>query len=422
MIKHHNKYFDETYYNEKLNNGLQVIIFYKPEFNTTVCAFGTPYGALKINEKYKKKEYHFNPGVAHFLEHKLFEAKGDDMTNTFSSMGANVNAFTSYNETVYYFSKTGKDIDAPLNLLLDFVQELNITSESVEKEKGIIAQEVSMYMQMPDQKLLNETYKCLYKNFPIKYDIGGDLKSINKITLNELEKCYQINYHPSNMVLCITSPIDPKKIIKIVKDNQNKKHFVNEETPKVCNKKEPTCVVKARHIFKMPINTSKHIYAIKVKPNFKDCNDAFRKEWALRILLEIYFSPINPKYQKWLDQKIINDYFGYETDFNMDYANLVFYIENDDSRVLKKILKHIFDEDLVNEENLKQIKHRYIGVMFDIFNDIESFNLGYIRDYLAGLDFFKALDDLSSITIEEVRKAKAYLDNTNYSYITMRKK
>ena len=422
MNKIYNKYFDETYYTESLDNGLKVIIFHKPEFNTSICCFGTPYGALKINEKYRNKDYHFNPGIAHFLEHKLFETKGDDMMNAFSSMGANVNAFTSYRETVYYFTKTGDDIKQPLNLLLDFVQDLNITQSSVEKEKGIIAQELAMYRQIPDQRLLNEAYKCLYYNFPMKYDIGGDKKTVYAITKDELELCYKINYHPSNMVLCIATPIDPKKIIKIVKNNQNNKQFKKANKPVVINELEPDEVVKRRYKFKMPIATNKHLYAIKLKPNFKDANDAFKKEWSLRILLETYFSSLNPKYQEWLDKDIINDFFGYEIEFNTDCANIFFYIENNDEKVLPNLIKETLKMDLLNKDVLEQIKRRYIGVAFDVFNDIESFNTGYIRDYLSGLDFFKALDDLMNINIDDVENSRKYLTCPHISYISMIKK
>lgn len=422
MNKTYNKFFDETYYTETLDNGLQVIIFHKPEFSTSVCSFGTPYGALKINQKFKGKKYNFNPGIAHFLEHKLFETKGDDMMNAFCAMGANVNAFTSYRETVYYFSKTGKDIEEPLNLLLDFVQEINITHDSVEKEKGIICQEVSMYQQIPDQKLLNETYRCLYHNFPMKYDIGGDKKSVNAISKEELEECYAMNYHPSNMVLCITTPIDPKSIIKIVRSNQKAKKFKKINRPTICNDKEPDEVVKKRYKFKMPISIDKHLYAIKIKPNFKDANDAFKKEWSLRILLETYFSPLNPDYQIWLDKNIINDFFGYEVEFDMDCANIFFYIENDNQKVLPSLIEETLKKDLLNSEILDQVKRRYIGVMFDVFNDIESFNSGYIRDYLSGLDFFKALDDLRNITIHDVENSRKYLSSPHRSYISMIKK
>lgn len=422
MNKHYNKFFDETYYTETLDNGLNVVIFSKPEFNTSVCAFGTPYGALKINEKYKNNEYHFNPGIAHFLEHKLFESKGDDIMNAFSSMGASVNAFTSYRETVYYFTKTGNDIDGPLNLLLDFVQEFNVTDASVKKEKGIIAQEVSMYQQIPDQRLLNETYKCLYHNFPMKYDIGGDKKSVYAISKKELDECYETNYHPSNMILCITTPLDPKNIIKVVKANQKAKKFKKAGKLSIINKPEPDRVVKERYKFKMPITTDKHIFAIKVKPNFKNANDAFKKEWCLRILLETYFSSLNPDYQKWLDSNTINDFFGYEVEFDLDCANILFYIENNDDTILPQLIHNTLEKDLLNKDILEQLKHRYIGVMFEAFNDIESFNNGYIRDCLAGLDFFKAIEDIKNITIFDVENSRKYLNCPHTSYISMIKK
>lgn len=422
MLKNTNKFFDETYYTENLDNGLKVIIFNKPEFNTTVCAFGTPYGALKINQKLKNKEYHFHPGIAHFLEHKLFETKGNDMLNLFSSMGASVNAFTSYNETVYYFTKTGEDIEEPLNLLLDFVQELDINDKSVKKEKGIILQEVNSYSQIPDQRLINETYRCLYHNYPLKYDIGGDKKSIYAITTNELYECYNINYHPSNMILCITSPIDPKNIIKIVKNNQKKKSFKKTSLPIVDNGKEKDEVVKKRYKFKMPIKTNKHVLAIKIKPNFKDVKEAFKKEWSLRILLEAYFSALNPEYQKWLDEKIINDYFGFEIDFSLDCAYVLFYIENDDEKVLKNLIYNTLKEDIITSDLIEQLKRRYIGVMFDVFNDLENFNLGYIRDKLNGIDVFDEFDLISSITPRDVDEAKEYLFSPHTSYISMIKK
>jgi len=421
MKKHYNSFFDETYYTEILKNGLKVVIFHKPEFINTTCAFGTPYGALMINQKQGSKKYNFNPGVAHFLEHKLFESKGDDMMAAFSSMGASVNAFTSYKETIYYFSKSGKDIEKPLNLLLDFVQDLDISEESVEKEKSIILQEVTMYEQMPDSKLVHEAYKSMYYNYPIKYDIGGDKKSIYAITKDELEKCYRLNYHPNNMLLAITTFIDPNKIIKIVRNNQNKKHFNNVKKVENINEKEPLDVVKKRHKFKADINTSKHVLAYKLTPNFKDANDAFKKEWCLRILFETHFSPINPKYQEWLDNNLINDFFGYDIDFDMNHAYVMFYIENNDEKVLKDIINNSLKEKILNKEILEQIKHRYIGTSFSIFDDIENFDLGYIRDSLNGLDFFKALDCLNKITLKDIENTYKEFSFQHFSYISMLK-
>lgn len=422
MNKIYRKDYDETYYSETLQNGLRVLIFHKPEFSTTSCAFGTPYGALKINEKLNGKEYHFNPGVAHFLEHKLFESKGDDIMNEFSKLGANVNAFTSYKETVYFFSITNKKITKPLNLLLDFVQDLHISEESVEKEKGIIYQEVSSYEQLPDSKLFNEVLKSLYRYYPLKYDIGGDKQSIYSITNKELEECYRINYHPSNMVLMITSPVSPEKIIKIVKDNQDSKQFKKRKTPITINEKEPLEVFRKRYKFKMNVNNNRHALAYKINPDFKDVYDAYKKEWCLRILFEAHFSPINPEYQKWIDEKLINDYFGYDIDFDMDHAFIIFINEHNDSKVIKKLVKNSLKKNLLNEEILNQIKRRYIGESFNLFDDVESFNTGYIRDYLNGIDLFRSLDILKNITLKDVENSYKTISFQHESIISMVKK
>ena len=153
--------FDETFYSETLENGLKLIIWHKPLFTSTSCIFATPYGALDHCQKLEDGTIIEDPsGIAHFLEHKMFESEHGDVMNDFSEMGANVNAYTSYTETCYTFSTSQQDISKPLNLLLDFVQELNISDESVEKEKGIIIQELAMYQQMPDSRLFFETFKA----------------------------------------------------------------------------------------------------------------------------------------------------------------------------------------------------------------------------------------------------------------------
>ena len=172
----------------------------------------------------------------------------------------------------------------------------------------------------------------------------------------------------------------------------------------------------------MPINTDKHLLAIKINPNFKDNNDAFKKEWCLRILLEAHFSYINPDYQKWLDKNIINDYFGYEIDYDVDCAYILFYIENNSENVLKDIIFNSLNKKILTEDILKQIKRRFIGEMIEIFNDIESFTIDFIRDTLNGLDFFKALDDLRNITLNDVENYYKTIDFTHQTYISMRKK
>ena len=416
MKKIHNDFFDEDFYIEKLDNGLEVVIFNKKDFLTTACAFATSYGALNTDEVLDGKEYHFHPGVAHFLEHKLFESEDKNIFEEFSNMGCNVNAFTSYHETVYYFSTTNKEIEEPLNLLLDFVQKLDITDENVEKEKGIICQELAMYMQNPDSRLLQETYRSLYHNYPLKYDIGGDDESVNAISKDELDLCYKINYHPNNMVLLIVSPLDVNYLMDIVKENQSKKHFDKQKDVKTLLIDEDDSVVRKEFSFEMDINKPKHVYALKLKPNFKDSDDIVYKQWCLDLYLKAYFSSINKDYQEWLNKGLINDYFGYEVDFDKDYAYILFYNESEEDNI-KELVDNELKKDLITEEILTSIKRRYIGNSFDTLNDVESFDTGYVRDYVNGIDYFKSIEILTHISLDDLKAVFKGFDYSNYALI-----
>lgn len=416
MKKIHNDFFDEDFYIEKLDNGLEVVIFNKKDFLTTACAFATSYGALDTDEVLDGKEYHFHPGVAHFLEHKLFESEDKNIFEEFSNMGCNVNAFTSYHETVYYFSTTNKEIKEPLNLLLDFVQKLDITDENVEKEKGIICQELAMYMQNPDSRLLQETYRSLYHNYPLKYDIGGDETSVNAISKDELDLCYMINYHPNNMVLLIVSPLDVNYLMDIVKENQSKKHFDEQKDVKTLLIDEDDSVVRKEFSFEMDINKPKHVYALKLKPNFKDSDDIVYKQWCLDLYLKAYFSSINKDYQEWLNKGLINDYFGYEVDFDKDYAYILFYNESEEDNI-KELIDNELKKDLITEEILTSIKRRYIGNSFDTLNDVESFDTGYVRDYVNGIDYFKSIEILTHISLDDLKAVFKGFDYSNYALI-----
>ena len=416
MKKIHNDFFDEDFYIEKLDNGLEVVIFNKKDFLTTACAFATSYGALNTDEVLDGKEYYFHPGVAHFLEHKLFESEDKNIFEEFSNMGCNVNAFTSYHETVYYFSTTNKEIEEPLNLLLDFVQKLDITDENVEKEKGIICQELAMYMQNPDSRLLQETYRSLYHNYPLKYDIGGDDASVNAISKDELDLCYKINYHPNNMVLLIVSPLDVNYLMDIVKENQSKKHFDKQKDVKTLMIDEDDSVVRKEFSFEMDINKPKHVYALKLKPNFKDSDDIVYKQWCLDLYLKAYFSSINKDYQEWLNKDLINDYFGYEVDFDKDYAYILFYNESEEDNI-KELVDNELKKDLITEEILTSIKRRYIGNSFDTLNDVESFDTGYVRDYVNGIDYFKSIEILTHISLDDLKAVFKGFDYSNYALI-----
>ncbi len=401
-----NKRYKERYAEEVLENGLHVVLWHKPDYEKSLFMLGTPLGAMdisQIDEQGNVIEY--PAGIAHFLEHKMFEMKDGDVMDMFSSMGANVNAFTSYTETVYYFSTTA-DVKKPLNLLLDFVQSLEINEKSVEKEKGIIIQELHMYKEMSDSRLLMETFSSLYQTHPLRYDIGGDDESVSQTTLKQLQDCYRYNYHPSSMVLVGVSKEDPAKLLEWIKENQNNKTF-----PKISNVKrmpcsEPKEVSRKEYRFTMDVSEDKISYAYKLS-GIKDIYERSKAEWCIKIMLDAVFSSLNPEFQNWIDEGIINDYVGSEVDLGEDYGMLMFYGETAKKdaflKVVQDSMRKIADAD-ISEELLEQLKHRYFGQAIRSLNSFDDIAISYIRSYFDHADFFKLLDIIYEITLDDIKQ------------------
>lgn len=419
-----NDKFKEIIYTDVLENGLQVFIIHKPEYASSSALFAVPYGSLDYQQTIGDNIFFVQPGAAHFLEHKLFEDEEGDIMGLFSAMGANVNAFTSYNETVYYFSTSNNSIDKPLNLLLDFVQQLRINDESVEKEKGIITQELLMYKQMPDSRLLNEALKALFHDFPLKHDIGGTVESVTAITTEELSKAYQYNYHPANMKLVIVTGNDPKHILDIVKSNQSRKTFNNFSPLKRQVYDEPYEVVNNNITINMDVSQPKVCLAYKMKVVNESDEQRNKNEWALRFIMESYFSGLNEEYQKWLDDRIITDYFGYDVDLTADYAILLFFNETDNIEVFKNTIDAQLKQmkkGLIEVAQINQLKKRYFGQTLRIFNNINDIGVSYVRSIINKIDLFRSIELINEVDTETILEALKRVDLNNSSLITIKK-
>ena len=224
MHKRVYKQFNETLYSETLTNGLRVNILPKKGFHKTYSTFLTNFGSIdRTFIPLGQSDYVTQPaGIAHFLEHKMFDKKGYDAFDLFGKYGADSNAFTSFTKTSYLFSAT-QNIHENLDILLNFVQEPYFTKESVAKEKGIIGQEIQMYDDDPDWKLYMGILGNLYPHHPVHLDIAGTVASIAEITVDDLYTAYQTFYHPANMDLFVVGNIDPEETLTWIKENQAKK-------------------------------------------------------------------------------------------------------------------------------------------------------------------------------------------------------
>ncbi|MDF2787561.1 MAG: zinc protease, partial [Neobacillus sp.] len=303
----------EELYHEKLSNGLNVYILPKKGFNKTFATFTTKYGSVDNNfVPLGKEEYVKVPdGIAHFLEHKLFEKEDGDVFQQFSKQGASANAFTSFTRTAYLFSSTS-DVEKNLETLVDFVQDPYFSEKTVEKEKGIIGQEITMYDDNPDWRLYFGLIQNLYQNHPVKIDIAGTIESISHITKDLLYECYNTFYHPSNMLLFIVGPVDPNKFMDQVRENQAKKDY--KEMPEIQRKfeDEPLQTAEKKQVLEMNVQTSKCLIGMKALHVDQTGPELLKNELTMNVLLDLLFGKSSENYNQLYNDGLIDETFSYD--------------------------------------------------------------------------------------------------------------
>jgi len=411
-VKTYEQLGEKVYY-EKLDNGLQVYLMPKAGFNKTYATFTTKYGSI---------DNHFVPlhraeptlvpdGIAHFLEHKLFEKEDYDVFNKFSEAGASSNAFTSFSRTCYLFSTTS-DVETNLNTLLDFVQFPYFTEETVEKEKGIIEEEIKMYEDNADFKAYFGVLNNLYVNHPIKIDIAGTVESIYKITANDLHVCYNTFYHPSNMILFVVGDIDPKALIEVIKVNQDLKDYKEAPEIKRLFPEEPCEVAIPEKTVHMQVSTPKVMVGVKGEVDKNKSSQKLAKElWALDILLEMLVGTSTSYYEQITRDGLTNDSFAFDATHEKDYSYC--FIGGDSNHPeelansVKARLRSASSLDLDKEAFLRT-KRKKIGQLLSAFNSVEFIANSFTEHAFAGLSLFELSGLLEELELKDV---KAFADD-----------
>lgn len=404
MKKREIKDLDLFLYEETLDNGLTIYVIPKENTESIYVTFTTKFGGYHT-EFIPREENDFikvPDGIAHFLEHKMFEQKsGMDVMSQFSKNGVSANASTNLFKTTYLFDGSSF-LKENLTLLLDYVQDPYFTDENVEKEKHIIEQEIDMSADNPYQACMQTLMKNLFVKDPSKVPTIGTKKSINEITKEDLYTCYQTFYHPKNMFLVVTGNIDPKEIIELVKENQKKKTFEPFKEPVLKTYDEPTSVFKEKEERFMKITVPKlalgykfDLHALKEKLGMSDVQ--IRR--YLSIYANLKFGAVSPFLESARKDMVITstvDYSIYSTD---DHIILMLMADTKNPEELI----HRIEEELKNEEieerlfNLK--KKGMIASTIYMSENIYSMNqkvMGDIIDHqdveVDVLSSFKALD------------------------------
>ena len=403
----------EKMYFEELDNGLQVYMIPKPGFNKTYATFTTKYGSIDnefvpLNQKEMK---HVPDGIAHFLEHKLFEKEDYDVFEKFSLHSGSSNAFTSFTRTSYLFSCTS-DLKENLTTLIDFVQSPYFTKETVEKEKGIIAQEIRMYDDNPDFKAYFGIINNFYKEHPVKIDIAGTVESIQEITAELLYESYHTFYHPSNMLLFVIGDIDVEETMELVRQNQAKKDYKKiDSIPREYPIESGEVVHKERAV-EMEIQTAKIFVGIKDPVVNRDGRALLKADLITEIIFDLIFGSSSEYYETLLNEGLINDSFSYETTFEPSFG---FSIVGGDTRYPDELAESLRNklegvkEMVFSEEEFNRIKNKKMGRFLSALNSVEFIANQFTQYAFNGIDLFSILELLEEITVQDLEAmAKSY--------------
>lgn len=404
----------ETLYFEEMDNGLKVYLLPKKGFSKTYGLFSTKFGSVDTSFVPLGEDdvIRVPDGVAHFLEHKMFELKEGDVSDQFARLGASTNAFTSSSRTAYLFNTTSNEEEC-VKLLLDFVQDIYLTDESVEKEKGIINQEIGMYDDDPDWRCYFGSIQNLYKDHPVNIDIAGTVETVSQIDKEVLLKCYHTFYHPSNMMLFVVGNIEPEQMMSMIRNNQLKKDFKHEHPIQRVQVTEQRDVFKKDETLKMDVTMPKIIVSMKINDLPNQPQARLKRELSMNILLDLLFSKSSSLYEQWIQEELINDSFSANFTQERDYSFLQIGGDTLQPEKLKQKIYELVEniqEYQINNDDFQRVLKKNIGILIGVFNSPESIANLFSRYYFEGIMIFDLIDSICKISISDIEELKQLFD------------
>ena len=400
---------NETLYHEVLPNGLTVYLLPKNDYHKTYGLFSTNYGSID-NEFIpygSDKKIKVPDGIAHFLEHKLFEKEDGDVFQLFGQQGASANAFTSFTKTSYLFSTTDQ-VEKNLTTLLDFVQAPYFTEETVNKEKGIIGQEIQMYEDDPNWRMFFGILNNLYPEHPLHIDIAGTVESIEAITADDLYTCYRTFYQPSNMVLFVVGKLEPEKLMELIRTNQNAKDFPPAQKIERYFPDNNGDII-AKSSMRSAITRDKFVLGIKgldVLP--AEGKESLRYKTALNLLFQLLLGNTSQNYLKMYNDGLIDDSFGFEFSLDREFHFADFSGDTDQpekaAEKVKEILLHFEEDQELSEENLTLLKKKMLGQYFQTLNSLEYIANQFTQSLFGDQTLFDLPEIIESIQLADVLK------------------
>lgn len=402
-----NRTLQETLYHYRVHPGMDVYVLPKPGYQKKYAIFSTRFGSIDNRFRVEPdEEITIVPdGVAHFLEHKLFEDDRGNVFDRFASLGASANAFTSFTQTTYLFSCTA-NFEENLDLLLDFVQEPYFTEQTVEKEQGIIGQEIKMYEDHPHWRVFFNLLESLYCEHPVRNDIAGTVESIAQITPDLLYRCYNTFYHPSNMAVFVVGDLTPDLVGRQVEENLVARKYKPMGSIVRDYPREPDEIARERIAQELVV--SEPILFL----GFKDMvveklrgRDLMRREILMELLLDIIFGSSEALYNDLYRKDLIDENFGAEYTAEINYGYTMIGGETKDpdqlyQRTMEAIAK--VRKEGVSAEQFERHRRKILGGYIRRFNSLEFIANNFLAYRFRNTDLF----ELPSI-LQEVRREEA---------------
>ena len=395
-----NNRLNEKYYLEKLDNGLNVIIFPKKGLLKKYITWGVNYGSIDSHFKIDGEEIIVPDGIAHYLEHKLFEQKsGVNSLDALTRIGVDPNAYTTNDHTAYLFSCIDNFYEG-LDEFMDYVQNPYFTDENVEKEKGFLGQEITMYDDSPDWKLYISALQAMYKNNPVRIDIAGTKESIAPITKEHLYLCYNTFYKPENMVMIVVGDFEPEEILEEIK-----KRLIPKE--KIANlerifKEEPEEVNEHEVINYMDISLPLFFFGFKDRV-IRDGKELVKKDVAINLIFNLLFGKSSNLFKKLYEQGIIFNEPRCDFEFAREYSHAYIQGQATDIEVVKEeLIKEIENMKVegLNKEHFERTKNAIYGSLVKQYNDVENIGNMFMFNYFKGINPFDYIEEYKDITID----------------------
>lgn len=410
---------NESVYKGTHPTGLPMYVCPKPSYTSTYAVLATRYGSIDNTFEVDGKLLTVPAGIAHYLEHKLFENEDCDAFERYARTGASANAYTGFGQTAYLFSCTD-NVKESLEILLSFVQDPYFTDQNVDKERGIIQQEIRMCEDRPGRLAMFQLLELLYHSHPVKIDIAGTVESIQDITPELLYDCYRAFYNLHNMVLVVSGNVTPEMVGEVAdKTLKPAAPF----TLKKCQPTEPDRVVATRKEAHMPVATPLFYIGIKQKvtPGYLHTG---KELMATELLLELLAGHGSPLYTRLLNHGLINEGFGGGHFEGAGYGAILFSGESKDPDSVLEALREEIQKmlkDGIDEERFLEEKNAMYGRLLMGLDDVENCADWLIDDHFYGRTPYELIDSASTLDVQfvyDVLKTGFPLDNMALSVVS----